>query len=87
VKRVQYYEYMLMDKIELLQAIELHKREVTSLNEQKSMFYEYLQNAKRLSTNQDFMTWVMKKKEKKPLLAPTVNTVLNQENGTLKKFE
>ncbi len=60
-----------MDKIELLQAIELHKRAVSTLAEERSMFYEFLENAKRLNSRDSFKTWVQRKKKKVALVAQT----------------
>jgi len=85
--RVQYHEYLLMDKIELLQAIELHKASVTSLSEERKMFYEYLENAKRLNSKETFRSWIQKKKKKVILVAPTSNVIFNGENGRIKRFD
>lgn len=85
--RVLYYEYLLMDKIELLQSIELHKHEVAILTEEKLLFMDYLSNAKTLATNNSFQTWALRKKEAKRLVAYSSNVVLNEENGNMKSFK
>jgi hypothetical protein len=69
--RVQYHEYLLMDKIELLQAIDLHKATVARLTDERTLFYEYLENAKRLNSKDTFRSWIQKKKKKVALLAQT----------------
>lgn len=85
---MQYHEYLLMDKIELLQAIEQHKKAIASLTEEKAMFSEYVENARRLSMNEGFLTWSLKNQHKKKILvAPAANAVINEETGKVKSFE
>jgi hypothetical protein len=56
-KRIQYFEYLLLDKIELLQAIEQHKKLQLELSEGNAHYSSMFDNAKRLSANPSFQEW------------------------------
>jgi len=87
-RRIQHYEYSLMDKIELLQAIEQHKRELHALTEEKALYFDYLQNARKLSSIPSFRSWYRMKgnNSKPPIVAFSKNSVLT-EDGSVQKFE
>src|SRR5689334_16830517 len=55
---IVYQEYLVMDKIELLQALELHKKTLNSLIKEQQLFEQYLHNAKGLSKKESFRTWL-----------------------------
>ena len=50
-QRIQYFEYLLMDKIELLQAIEQHKKLQSELSEGNAFYSTQFESARRLSLN------------------------------------
>lgn len=84
--RVQYQEYLVMDKIELLQAVELHKKTLHSLQQEMKLFTEYLQNARRLSQKDAFQAWISKQNRNHSLMAVGFNFVLEEGTGKFKSF-
>ncbi len=86
--KLQYYEYLLMDKIELLQAIEEHKKELAFLMEEKQLFIEYLENAKNLSQKMSYKTYIRTKKlqNAQNYVATSAVAVVNPQTGSIKKF-
>lgn len=86
-KRLQYYEYLLMDKIELLQAIEQHKREALQMADQKAIYSGFVSNAKRLSQRASFRDWLETSPQTKDqLLFQSATSVVDMETASIQNF-
>jgi len=79
---------LLLDKIELLQAIELLKEQILSLKEGTSMFANLLENAKRLSLNPSFITWrnLQTSTSTVNLMTPLNANLIQTANGDIQDF-
>lgn len=77
-----------MDKIELLQAIEQHKREALRLADEKAIYSGFVSNAKRLSQRASFRDWLetSPQKQNQQLLFQSGTSVVDVENASIQNF-